>query len=58
VLLQLQEAYFADQFLPQFDILTNDSASQVPMKVALWFMKVAIAINRRNPNAEVIPFFT
>jgi hypothetical protein len=28
------------------------------MKVALWFMKVAIAINRRNPNAEVIPFFT
>jgi serine/threonine-protein phosphatase 2A regulatory subunit A len=57
-LLEQQEAYIAEKFLPEIDILTNDPASQVRREVALRLMEVAAAIDRRTANAQIVPFFT
>jgi serine/threonine-protein phosphatase 2A regulatory subunit A len=57
-LLEQQEAYIADKFIPEIDVLTNDPSSQVRREIALRLMEVAAAIERRTANAQLVPFFT
>jgi hypothetical protein len=57
-LLEQQEAYIADTFLPEVDILTNNLASQVRREVALRLMEITAAIDHRTDDAQIVPFFT
>jgi serine/threonine-protein phosphatase 2A regulatory subunit A len=57
-LLEHQEAYIAEKFVPEIDVLTNDPSSQVRREIGLRLMEVASAIERRAANAQIVPFFT
>jgi serine/threonine-protein phosphatase 2A regulatory subunit A len=57
-LLAQQEAYIAEKLIPEIDVLTNDPSSQVSREVALRLMAVAVSIERRTANSQLVPFFT
>lgn len=56
-LLNGQEAFIADKFIPEIGGLTNDGAPQVRREVALRLMELASVIDRHNANASIVPLF-
>lgn len=56
-LLNGEQAFIAEKFIPEIDTLTNDGAPQVRREIALRLMEVASVIDRHSANAAIVPLF-